>query len=468
LFNTFPREEERFEPIEEGVVRMYTCGQTVYDDVHVGNARTYVYWDTLRRYLEWKGFQVFHVQNITDVGHLTDDADQGEDKVEAAAREQGLEPMALVERQLERYYRDMEELNVERHYVEPRATCHVPEMIGTVQDILDNGYGYVREGNVYFDVFEFDEDYGYADMANMDLDEIEARPRVEEDPLKRNQADFALWLEAPEEHIMQWDSQWSVGYPGWHLECTAMSQKYLGDTIDIHGGGKDHIFPHHPNERAQAVAATGQEFANYWLHAGFLTVEGEKMSKSEGNFYTAREVVEEFSGEALRMYYLSTHYRKDTDFSFEEMENAEAKLERVRNFLASVEDTDGGSETYPEGEIEGLKAEFEDAMDDDLNTPRALQSVMRFIKEANKSLDNDPEVLRKAAEIVRELCGVLGLELGRKEEVDGRVVDLLLRQRERLRDEGRFEEADEIRDELSELGIEVQDTDEGFCWIKKN
>lgn len=464
LFNTLSRELEDFVPFEEGVVRMYTCGQTVYDDVHIGNARTYAFWDTLRRYLEWRGFRVFHVQNITDVGHLTDDADMGTDKVEAAARDEGLEPMALVERQLGRYYRDMVDLNVERHYVEPRATCHVQEMVETVEKIVDNGYGYVVDGNVYFDVSRFDEDYGYAEMSGMDPGELEAKPRVKEDPLKRNSADFALWLKAPEEHIMRWRSPWSTGYPGWHLECTTMARRYLGATIDIHGGGKDHVFPHHPNERAQAIAATGKELANYWIHAGFLTIEGEKMSKSKGNFYTAREVIDDLGGDSLRLYFASSHYRKDADFSFEDVEQAEAGVERIRRALGRLESAEGGRETYLRREIQVMRNDFTEAMDDDLDTPLALQAVFRFVRESNKSLDNRREVLLEASDAIRKVCGVLGLQLDREVEVDSGVVDILLEQRERLRDEGRFDEADEVREELLGMGIEVQDTDEGFRW----
>lgn len=445
---------------------MYTCGQTVYDDVHVGNARTYTYWDVLRRYLEWIGYRVLHVQNITDVGHLTDDADMGDDKVEAAARERGIEPMALVEDQLEAYYRDMDALNVDRHYVEPRATCHVPEMIKTVERILENGFAYESGGNVYFDVEKFDEVHRYAEIANLDLEGVESRARVEEDPKKKSQTDFALWLEASEGHIMRWDSPWSTGYPGWHLECTTMAQKYLGNTIDIHGGGKDHIFPHHPNERAQAIASTGEEFANYWLHTGFLTVEGEKMSKSKGNFLTPNELIEDFGGEVLRTFYVSSHYRKDTDFNFEDMEEAGNTFHRLRRSVERLENSEGGPETYLRGETERLKGQFRDSMDDDLDTPRALRAIMSFVKKANKSLDNKPEVLRRAAGALRELADVLGLKLEPGDRVKEEVVDLLLGERERLRRERRFEEADEIRKKLRKLGIEVQDTEEGFKWIR--
>jgi len=246
LYNTLTRQKEEFKPIDEGKVRFYSCGQTIYDDLHVGNARAYVVWDTLRRYLEWKGYTVRHVQNITDVGHLTDDGDQGEDKVEKRANELGIEPMELVEDQIERYFQDTKAINVERQDIVPRATGHIHEMIEFVKRIIENGYGYEVDGNVYFDVDKFAKDYPYGEMANKDLDQLkeEAQSRVEEDDKKKNQYDFALWLNAEGTgHLMKWESPWSVGYPGWHLECSVMSQKYLGDEFDIHAGGKDHIFP---------------------------------------------------------------------------------------------------------------------------------------------------------------------------------------------------------------------------------
>ena len=394
LYNTMTRKKEVFKPLEKGKVRIYTCGLTVYDDLHIGHARTYSYWDILRRYLEWKGYDVFHVQNITDVGHLTDDADQGEDKIEKRAREKGMEPMVLVEKQLEKYYRDMDDLNILRHHINPRATGHIPEMIELIQRIIDNGFAYVVNGSVYFDVMKFHEKYDYTKMARIKIEEMEAGARVEKNPEKKNPLDFALWIKAEPNHIMKWSSPWSLGYPGWHIECSAMSMKYLGEVFDIHGGGKDHIFPHHSNERAQSLAATGKEFVRYWLHANFLQIGGEKMSKSKGNFYTAREMIDKYGGEVLRLFYASSHYRKDIEFAEEAVEHAKNNLERIYNTLYLIESSKGGKKTDLKDEIKRFVKDFEEAMDDDLDTPRAVKLLLEFCKKVNKSLDNKRRYLR--------------------------------------------------------------------------
>lgn len=486
LYNTLAREKEEFKPIEDGKVRFYSCGQTIYDDLHVGNARAYVTWDTLTRYLKWKGYSVRHVQNITDVGHLTDDGDQGEDKVEKRARELGREPMELVEDQIERYFEDTKALNIERQDIVPRATGHINEMINYVQAIIDNGYAYERDGNIYFDVEKFAEDYPYGEMARKDLDQLkeEARSRVEPDEKKKNQYDFALWLKAPEEHLMKWNAKFEVdneiieskGYPGWHLECSVMSQKYLGDEFDIHAGGKDHIFPHHPNERAQAFAASGEGQARYWLHNEFIQVEGEKMSKSEGNFYTVRELLDEgFSGDTIRLYLLSSHYRSETNFSKEGLEKAEKELKRVRRLVKKIGYDEGGKHDFGSpGEDEGGYVEkFEKIMDDDLNTAKAKQFLMKIVSEANEALEKNPEEELESFRAVGygnflvEAFGVLGIDVtpdaSKEEEA---MADTLLELREKFREQDDYETSDLIRDRLEELGFEVEDTDEGAVWVK--
>ncbi len=475
LYNTLKRRKEKFEPIDEGKVRFYSCGQTIYDDLHVGNARPYVYWDTLRRYLEWKGYAVRHVQNITDVGHLTDDGDQGEDKVEVRAKELGLEPMELVEDQVERYFEDTRAINVERQDIVPRATGHINEMIDYVQRIIDNGYAYERDGNIYFDMDAFLEDYEYAEMAKMDIEELkkEAEARVEPDEKKKNQYDFALWLDAEGTgHLMKWDARFEVdgesveskGYPGWHLECSVMSQKYLGDEFDIHAGGKDHIFPHHPNERAQALAATGKAQARFWLHNEFITVEGEKMSKSKGNFYTVRDLLEEgFSGDAIRLYLVSSHYRSETDFSKKGLEKAEKELKSIRRTVQRIRKNQGGQSM----DLEELRADFKGFMDDDLNTAKAHQRLMNFVTEVNAAIDSGDKVDKEAADTLVELFGILGIEAEIEvSDEEARLADMMLELRQGFRERDDYDTADRIRSVLEENGFEVEDTDGGAVWYR--
>ena len=466
LFNTLTREKEKFKPLEEGKVTFYSCGQTIYDDLHIGNARAYSTWDTLARYLRWKGFNVRHVQNITDVGHLTDDGDQGEDKVEKRASELGVEPMELVEDQIERYFEDTKALNVKRQDIVPRATGHINEMIHYVEKIIKNGYGYEVDGNVYFDVEKFAEDYPYGEMANKDLDQLkeEAQARVEHDDKKRNQYDFALWINADDGHLMKWESPWSIGYPGWHLECSVMSQKYLGDEFDIHAGGKDHIFPHHPNERAQAFAASGEGQARYWLHNEFIQVEGEKMSKSEGNFYTVRELLDEgFSGNAIRLYLISSHYRTETDFSREGLEKAEKEVKKARHVVQKIRDNPG--EEFLD--LEALEENFTEYMDDDMNTAKAKQELMKYVNRANSELKQERFLDEEVAEKIEELFMVLGVRLDPDiTEEEAGMADLLTQLRTEARDEADYETGDMIRDTLQELGFEIEDTDEESHWLK--
>jgi len=487
LFNTLTREKEEFKPLEEGKVKFYSCGQTIYDDLHVGNARAYVVWDTLRRYLEYKGYTVRHVQNITDVGHLTDDGDQGEDKVEKRAKELDLEPMELVEDQIERYFEDTKALNIERQDIVPRATGHINEMINYVQKIIDNGYAYEVEGNIYFDVEKFAEDYPYGEMANKDLEQLkeEAESRVEEDSKKKNQYDFALWLNAEGTgHLMKWEAKFEVdddlmkstGYPGWHLECSVMGQKYLGEEFDIHAGGKDHIFPHHPNERAQCFAATGEGQARYWLHNEFIQIDGEKMSKSEGNFYTVRELIQDhgFSGDAIRLYLLSSHYRSETDFSLEGLEKADKELKRIRRTIRRMKE-DTSSTKSPmiiqdeNGEItpDNVRERFKQAMNDDLNTAVLKKDLMEIINIINRGLDSGHSVKDDYIEVFEEIFDVLGINIDSNiSESESELTDLLLEIRDEAREEEDWEKSDYIRDRLQELGFEIEDTENGSKWFK--
>ncbi|MFP4045570.1 MAG: cysteine--tRNA ligase [Candidatus Aenigmatarchaeota archaeon] len=473
LYNTLTRKKEEFEPLEEGKVNIYSCGQTIYEDMHVGNAKTYAAWDILNRYLTWKGYDVFHVMNITDVGHLTDDADQGEDKIEKKAKERSIEPMELVTEQVQKWYREMGALNMKRHNVNPRATGHMVEMIQAIKSMIENGYAYEKNGNVYFDVMKFHQDHEYPKIGSMDIEQLQAgaggRVCEEETEEKRSPLDFALWIKAEPEHIMRWPSPWSEGYPGWHLECSVMGTKYLGEKFDIHTGGVDHIFPHHPNERAQDMAMNDmeEEPVNYWVHSEHITVEGDKMSKSEGNFYTVSDLLDKYDAEVIRMFFASSHYRKQVDFSEEAVESARSNLEKLYNVLWNIENSKGGDKTNLKEEIKKLRTGFEEAMDDDLDTPKALNRIMKFAKKVNKNLDNKKEILEEAKETIQELGRVLGLELNLESNegpVPEEIIEFLIDLREKSRDNGDYETADRIRDELKEVGIQLEDEDGGTVW----
>lgn len=466
LTNTLTGKKEVFKPIRKGHVRIYTCGPTVYDRMHIGHARTYGYWDILIRYLKYKGYNVFHVQNLTDVGHLTE---EGEDKVEKRARKKGEEPMVLAEKEIQSFFEDMRSLNIQRADISPRATGHIIDMIGFNKRILENGYAYESNGNLYFDVHKFNEDYTYAKMAGMNLEKLQKTERVKKDPNKKHPEDFALWLkgkkEGGEEHLMKWKSPWSVGYPGWHIECCTMSTKYLGVPFDIHCGGKDHIFPHHPNERAQTLAAFGKEQANYWLHANFLSINEEEMSKSKGNIISVKEAVEEYGAETIRLWIASSHYRREVEYSKKILKQAENKLDKIYNSLLNLERAEGGAENYLMEDIKDLEVKFKEAMDNDLNTPMAVSHLFEFINKANKSLDNEKSILKKAKKKVQQLGKILGLalDLSKKKPStnEQELLNLILELRQKLREKGEYELSDEIRTNLKAKGYQIRDTDKG-------
>jgi cysteinyl-tRNA synthetase len=462
------RQKEVFKPIEEGHVRIYTCGQTVYDDVHIGNARTYSSWDVVIRYLRYKGYDVFHVQNFTDVGHLTDDADQGEDKIEKRAREQKINPWELVDNQIKEYWEVIDDLNIQRPNISPRATALIPDMIEIIKILLEKGYAYEVQGNVYYDTTKFKE---YGKLARLKLDEEKAQARVEQDPLKRNYFDFALWLNArkgDQVHIMRWNSPWGEGYPGWHLECSVMGMKHLGETLDIHGGGIDHIPTHHPNEIAQSEAVTGKKFVNYWMHAEFITLNGRKMSKSLGNYVTARELIDKYGGLAVRMGLVAGHYRSAVDWNPQVIEIAQNNVEKVKNCLNAIGNSIGGSKDVLKTAITDVRKDFEEAMDDDFNNPRALAAIYEFIKKINSSLDNKKEILINARETLLELLGVFGLDFTKKEVVGdvklNEIMDIVIEIRDKARQEKEYNLSDEIRKKLKKVGIQLEDEAEGTRW----
>lgn len=468
IYNTMTRKKQEFEPLEEGNVKIYTCGQTVYEKCHIGNAKTYSGWDIVVRYLRYKGYKVTHVQNFTDVGHLTDDADQGEDKIEKSAREQNINPWELIDKEIQEYWSVIDDLNINRPNISPRASSVIPEMIELIKTLLKRGYTYEVEGNVYYDISKF-EDYGK--LAKLKLDEEQAKARVDQDPLKKNYFDFALWLNAYKGnkiHLMRWNSPWGEGYPGWHLECSVMALKFLGKTIDIHGGGIDHIPIHHPNEIAQAEAATGKEFARFWMHSEFITLNGKKMSKSLGNYVTARELIDEYGGLVVRMGLVSGHYRSAVDWNPNVIAIAEKNVERVKNTLSLIKSSNYGFKTNLEQIIGQKRKDFEDAMDDDFNTPKALAVIHEFITEINSSLDNKKDILLEAKEVLLELLGVLGLDFSKPKRVDeGKIkhlMDIILKIREFAREKKNFDLSDQIREKLKAIGIKIEDTERGTQW----
>ncbi len=470
VYNTFTRKKEPFEPLTPGVVRMYTCGLTVYDYAHIGHARTYSNWDVVKRYLQYKGYEVLHVQNFTDVGHLTDDADQGEDKIIKRARERKVHPMELADHYIEHYLRTMDALKIKRPNIMPRATGHIPEMIELTKKLMEKGYAYETSRGIYFDIQKFP---SYGKMSGLKLDELKSDQRLEHDPEKHHPADFALWIKADKSHIMQWPSPWGWGYPGWHIECSAMSMKYLGETLDIHGGGMDHIALHHPNERAQSEAATGKQFVRYWIHSAFLTIDKEKMSKSTGKFVTAQEVIDKYGAEVTRFYLISAHYRTTMDFSEQAVEQAREGYLRLMGTMEAVESYiqayNGPLKTdkEPSEEAKKFQQEFEEAMDDDFNTPRALAALYKFssylntkLKEKTKELDQ----LRADYQLFLTLADVLAINPQPKGKVDP-YIQLLLELRQQARKEKNWTLADAIRDHLQELGVKVEDHPWGTIYL---
>ena len=465
LYNSLTRQKEEFVPIEEKKIRFYSCGQTVYEDAHIGNARTYSYWDILVRYLRWRGYDVFWVQNFTDVGHLTDDADAGEDKIIKTALAKNIQPMVLVEKQIRKFFEDMDKLNIQRADIYPRATGEIPEMIEFVKDLLAKKYAYEVNGTIYFEVSKF---ANYGELSPTSYSEETTGARIAVNPEKKDPRDFALWIKAPEGHLMKWPSPWGMGYPGWHLECSVMSQKYLGTTLDIHAGGIDHLYLHHPNEIAQSEARTGQKFVNYWIHAAFLTVNGERMGKSKGNFILVRDLFNEFDPMVIRLFLVNSHYRKSVDFNKDAITQNQILLDRIRTSLAALKQAKGGKEEDLRKSIKQVTTDFIQAMDDDLNTVGAIQAIMQFIKLVNSSFDNKKNLLEEAKNLIITLMGILGINL-QTTEVQGAIslsslINLIVELRNDLRNIKQFQLADEIRSKLLDNGIQLEDKPEGTIW----
>lgn len=481
LYNTLTGRKEEFVPREPGKVGIYVCGPTTYNYIHLGNARPLVFFDTVRRYFVYRGYRVFYVQNFTDV----------DDKIINRAREEGEDPLQLSQRYIREYFVDADALNVMRADVHPRVTEHMDEIVAMVKTLIEKGYAYVVDGDVFFEVLKFPD---YGKLSGRSLDEMLAGARVEVDRRKRHPMDFALWKAArPGEP--SWDSPWGKGRPGWHIECSAMSLKYLGEGFDIHGGGYDLVFPHHENEIAQAEAATGKTFVRYWMHNGFITVNKEKMSKSLGNFFLVREITARYPPELVRFFLLSTHYRSPLDFDDEKMEAAARGLERIKTGLQLLNEVLGeptgiGEEEPARPQVElldRLRGEFESAMDDDFNTARAIGVVFDLIREVNAYIHRQRDdlgaegraFLARAADLFRSFNQVLGIfktgpsgellleDRRADDELAGRLIELLLEVRQELRKKKDWASADRIRDGLKELGIIVEDTPQGVRWKKR-
>ncbi len=457
LYNTLTRKKEEFKPIEENKVRMYSCGPTVYNYFHIGNARPFIIFDTLRRYLEYRGYDVSFVQNFTDI----------DDKMIKKANEENITVKELADRFIAEYFKDSKGLGIKEATVHPKATENIDAIIEIINKLVEKGYAYNVDGDVYFRVKKFKE---YGKLSHQPLENLEAGARIEVGVTKEDPMDFAVW-KAQKEGEPAWESPWGMGRPGWHIECSAMANKYLGETIDIHSGGQDLIFPHHENEIAQSEAANEAPFANYWLHNGYINVDNQKMSKSLGNFFTVRDVAAEFDYSVIRFFMLSAHYRNPINFSHDLLLQAKAGLDRiitcVKNleFLKQNAESTAADESFV-SELDGLKARFIEAMDDDINTADAISVIFDMVKHINISVDEKTGSgnIDKAYELLCELCSVLGIEVSVKEELLDADVEELINERTEAKKAKNFARADEIRDMLKDMGIVLEDTRQGVKW----
>lgn len=456
LYNTLSRRKEEFTSIND-TVRIYSCGPTVYSFAHIGNFRSYIFMDTLRRVLKYNGYVLKHAMNITDVGHLESDADEGEDKIVKAAKKENKDPYEIAKYYTDIFLRDFDRLNIDRPEVICKATDHIKEMIEYVSDIVKNGYGYETSRGIYFDISKLDK---YPVLSDRKVDEQIAGARVEIDEEKRNPEDFALWIKAPESHIMKWESPWGVCYPGWHIECSAMSNKYLGEEFDIHTGGIDHIPTHHENEIAQCKGRCGKIPARFWMHCNFLTVDGGKMSKSLGNIYTIDTFIEKgIDPIAYKLFCFSSHYRNNLNFTFEGIEAANKSLARLKEGFRVHLD---GKDEVSDEEILEFKTRFEEAINDDLNMPSAMGIVWEAIRYPKKS--------KKLAELLLKFDEVLGIkidEVPKKEEDIPEEIMKLVEERNQAREDKNWKLSDQLRDIINEKGYTIIDSKDGTK-LKRN
>ena len=486
IYNTFSRTKEKFVPLHAPNVGMYVCGPTVYGDPHLGHARPAITFDILFRYLKHLGYKVRYVRNITDVGHLEHDADEGDDKIEKKARLEQLEPMEIAQHYTNRYHQAMDALNVLPPSIEPHATGHIIEQEELVKQILANGYAYESNGSVYFDIEKYNKDHKYGILSGRNLENIINESRflagIGE---KRHQADFALWKKAQPEHIMRWPSPWSVGFPGWHCECTAMGRKYLGDHFDIHGGGMDLVFPHHECEIAQAVASQGDQMVRYWMHNNMITINGQKMGKSLGNFITLEQfftgshagLEQAYSPMTIRFFILSAHYRSTVDFSNDALKASEKGLERLMTGLGNLarvpvsDKCDAQTEQF----VKQLRQRCYDAMNDDFQTQLVISYLFEGCHVINTLLDHTTQICADCLKELTETMQLFAFELlglrseqadnnEQREEAYGKVVDMVLDLRAKAKAEKNWAVSDQIRDALADAGFEVKDTKDGVTW----
>lgn len=464
IYNTLTRRKDEFVPIHEGKVGIYVCGPTVYDYIHIGNARPMIVFDTLRRYLEYKGYDVNYVSNFTDV----------DDKIIKRANEEGVESAVISERYIAECKKDMEALNVREATTHPKATEEIPDMIEMVQTLIDKGHAYEVNGTVYFRTRSFSE---YGKLSKKNIDDLRGGFRellVSGEDEKEDPLDFVLW-KPKKEGEPSWQSPWGEGRPGWHLECSVMSKKYIGDVIDIHAGGEDLIFPHHENEIAQSEAANDTQFSRYWMHNGFLKINNEKMSKSLGNFFTVREIGEKYDLQVIRFFMLSAHYRSPLNFSADLVEASKNGLERIRTAASRLEeafgtDTDGSlteTETEKMKEVSGFVKKFEDAMEDDLNTADAISAIFELVKYANTSVvtgESTGAYAKQVYDTLSRLCDILGIHVKEEQGLLDEDIENLIQERQAARKAKNFARADEIRNLLTEKGIILEDTREGVRW----
>ena len=486
IYNTLTRQKELFKPLHAPNVGMYVCGPTVYGDPHLGHARPAITFDILFRYLKHLGYKVRYVRNITDVGHLEHDADEGDDKIEKKARLEQLEPMEIAQYYTNRYHAAMEALNVLPPSIEPHATGHIIEQEELVKEILKNGYAYESNGSIYFDVEKYDKEHKYGILSGRNLtDMINNSRELQGVGEKKNQVDFALWKKAQSEHIMRWPSPWSVGFPGWHCECTAMGRKYLGSHFDIHGGGMDLIFPHHECEIAQAVASQGDQMVHYWMHNNMITINGQKMGKSLGNFITLEQfftgnhasLTQAYTPMTIRFFILSAHYRGTVDFSNEALEAAQKGYERLMNAFDDLDRVPVSSHCDAETDkfVKTFRQRCYEAMNDDLQTPLVISYLFEACHLINTLLDHKAEI---CADCLKELgdamklfaFDLLGLKNEKgdnsvaREEAYGKVVDMVLDLRAKAKADKDWTTSDKIRDALAAAGFEVKDTKDGVTW----
>ena len=503
IYNTLTRSKEEFKPIHEGFVGMYVCGPTVYSHSHIGHAKSYISFDVIVRYLRYLGNKVLYIQNITDVGHLTDDADEGEDKIIKQARLDRVHPMQIAETITRSYFDDMDKLGVERPDISPRASGHIIEQIEIIKKLLMNGFAYEVNGSVYYDVQKFK---NYGKLSGRVLEESVEGTRVESRSEKRHPADFALWKKAESGHIMRWPSPWGEGFPGWHIECSAMSMKYLGETFDIHGGGMDNQFPHHECEIAQSEAATEKPFVKYWIHNNLVTVNGKKMSKSLGNFITLKDAFKKYDPLVVRFFILQSHYRSTLDFSDEALQGANTGYDKLLNTIRNLRDEIKKAESEKRTDGVGLdlslhKKHFLEAMDDDFNAPLALGVLFDLARETNQSLNTEQKIsidtLKQIDQLFSELGGrILGiipiipiytgnfsLTIKKQlvnmtgtntppnrdiEDIESKLIDLLIETRKEIRENKLWSLSDKIRDQLEVIGFKIEDKKDGTNWRKIN